>query len=739
MKFKKSFLFSLMFITLIIISVPIETFAISQSERDRIQSAFENDGHAGCKWYKDETGNLMFRCNYPSMYLPFDHREGDIYWVKQNRIYLIQSYLSTLTSSVDALDTNNAARTMSLRIKNTNNNNIVAESQHNFNGSNSSNKTDLQTSLEFTINKASRSYKRTNTLSGVFWYITPKLHGETYLIQKGGTFNKGFKPYDFLYLNDFRDEIYISVDGKAPNATIVDENIQDNELTLSLSANDPDSGIRRINYEWSRSSNVPSSLSDGHIFNTFFPSPGSYNFTASLNEPGPHYLHVRTVDAVYNEAIKTFGPFEFASLMPEARFYPDPGISDRVTSVKMVNETALYNSEIADKLTYDWEYMHQNENSWTHFSNEVHPEHVFDKIGVYGVRLTVSQDDGQSDSTTRIVRIFNSRPTADFDIDTTPSDRLTPVLFTNKSNDPEGDKLTYRWQYKHEKDSGWTNMSTATNPTHEFNKVGTYEVRLTTTDEYNASHSIIKEVEILNIAPEISISYSPTELYEGDSTTITIVATDDDFDPIDIELFISKDGGTYEKVFTETNATHGRSYTYTINNLDPIHYDVRAVVTDSFGDTGEDELDFRVTPLIIKGKVTHTERWKDIHELLGNEDDIFFSGERFILSSKVTNNSVANEEKDVEVEVTFEGVDLNDTPHKLVEILNETSRTSAIIEHEGEMYEEFMTDPKTQLKSDTVMYFDFKATWSNGVVKHDIVPITITDGVYDFYKLHRTN
>lgn len=139
-----------------------------------------------------------------------------------------------------------------------------------------------------------------------------------------------------------------------------------------------------------------------------------------------------------------------------------------------------------------------------HTSTIKDPTHVYADKGSYTVTLRVTDDDGNSDLTTKILTFINLEPTADFTYSPSSPKVGKDIQFTDKSTDPEGKTLKYLWEFG----DGFT--STIKNPMHKFTTSGTEYVKLTVTDDEDAEDSTIKSMKIVaNIPPEADFSYSP--------------------------------------------------------------------------------------------------------------------------------------------------------------------------------------------------------------------------------------
>jgi PKD repeat protein len=133
-------------------------------------------------------------------------------------------------------------------------------------------------------------------------------------------------------------------------------------------------------------------------------------------------------------------------------------------------------------------------------STQQNPIHTYTAGGTYTVTLTVTDDDGASDSTSKPVTVIapNIPPTADFTFTTS----YLTVNFFDASTDPDGTIVGWNWNF------GDGNTSTQQNPIHTYAAGGTYTVTLTVTDNDGAPGSVGKPVTVTG----------PVEMYVYDIT-----------------------------------------------------------------------------------------------------------------------------------------------------------------------------------------------------------------------------
>jgi len=191
------------------------------------------------------------------------------------------------------------------------------------------------------------------------------------------------------------------------------------------------------------------------------------------------------------------------------------------------------------------------------------PSHTYAAAGTYTVALTVTDNQGATNSVSHTVTVTagNQPPVAAF----TSSCSALTCTFTSTSSDADGSISAYSWTF------GDGSTSTIQNPSHAYAAAGTYTVALTVTDNQGATNSVSHTVTVTagNQPPVAGFTSSCSGL------TCSFVSTSSDPDGS-----ISAYRWTFGDGWSST--IQNPSHTYTVGGMT---YTVTLTVTDNQGAT----------------------------------------------------------------------------------------------------------------------------------------------------------
>jgi PKD repeat protein len=215
------------------------------------------------------------------------------------------------------------------------------------------------------------------------------------------------------------------------------------------------------------------------------------------------------------------------------------GFKTRVVSVEFVRPTADFtftpanpeNGEVVqfDGSTssdrdgtvefYEWDFDNDGETDATGMT----VTHVFQAGGAMPVTLTVVDDDGVFDFTTRTVPVTqNNPPVADFTYDPASPTTADLIDFASRSTDADGEIIAYLWDF----DDG-TETSVQT-PSHRFTAAGTYQVTLTVTDDNGDTGEVTKGVVVAQVSgggPTANFTFAPAAAVVDEPVQFTDTST----------------------------------------------------------------------------------------------------------------------------------------------------------------------------------------------------------------------
>jgi glucuronoarabinoxylan endo-1,4-beta-xylanase len=218
-----------------------------------------------------------------------------------------------------------------------------------------------------------------------------------------------------------------------------------------------------------------------------------YQSLGSVPASGELSLPAQSVSTI------VFGDGVVDNLPPQAEFAFDPPVD--FAPVEVCFDASASSDPDEDLLTYSWDFGDGNTGSG------VNPCHTYQSAGNYTVSLIVS--DGElTDEALQAITITeeggNNPPVASISVSTTDAEVNETISFdASASADPDGDALTYSWDF------GDGNSSNGATATHMFTAEGVYQTTLTVSD---GSLTDMASVDITVTGTPIDICDSPTQI-----------------------------------------------------------------------------------------------------------------------------------------------------------------------------------------------------------------------------------
>jgi len=190
-----------------------------------------------------------------------------------------------------------------------------------------------------------------------------------------------------------------------------------------------------------------------------------------------------------------------------------------------VGEDIQFNDKSTDpegtQLSWFWDFGDE------HNSTEKNPAHKYTSKGTYEVTLTVTDDEGFTDATSKTITVLNKPPIASFQYNPFGPTIYDTINFTNTSEDSYGTIVSRFWDF------GDGTNSTLQNPSHSFTQKGEYIIALTVTDNDGAQSSTSQSIVVLNLPPNANFDSKPP----NPRTNMDVQFTDRSTDPENISIF----------------------------------------------------------------------------------------------------------------------------------------------------------------------------------------------------------
>lgn len=233
-------------------------------------------------------------------------------------------------------------------------------------------------------------------------------------------------------------------------------------VRLNGSASDPD-GDAIVAWMWTLEFKPAGSMA--RLSNPSIPAP---SFIAEV--AGDYILSLTVYDGVYTSAL------DFVVIHAAANLPPTAVIVASTTSGPAPLTVAFDGTRSSDpeggQLSYEWNFGDGTT------SHEAAPTHQYLFAGTYTVRLVITDERLALDFDTVSIEVTAANNPPTVAPSATPTSGTAPLMVQFKANatDPDGDALTYAWDF------GDSATSASSNPQHTYSAPGTYVASLSVSD-----------------------------------------------------------------------------------------------------------------------------------------------------------------------------------------------------------------------------------------------------------------
>jgi len=215
-------------------------------------------------------------------------------------------------------------------------------------------------------------------------------------------------------------------------------------------------------------------------------------------------------------------------------------------------------------LTYEWDFDASNGITIDATGQVV--GNLYAQQGTYTITLTARDNDGSTATTTYLLVVTDTVPTANAGPDQI-IDECNSVQFNGSLSTAYDTPISYNWNWGDSTPAG-----TGAMPTHTYAQNGVYTVNLTVTDSDGSSASDILTVNVLDTIPNAFFTYFPLSPDEGSSVA---------FDSAGSTLNLCDASHTYNWTFGDGNSAIGTTAANTY--VDQGSYVVTLTINDSDG------------------------------------------------------------------------------------------------------------------------------------------------------------
>jgi PKD repeat protein/alpha-tubulin suppressor-like RCC1 family protein len=347
-------------------------------------------------------------------------------------------------------------------------------------------------------------------------------------------------------------------------------------VKFTESSSDPDGFIEKWDWDFGDSSEIFSTTSSASKNPSHqYANPGVYDVTLTVTDNGlADGTNKKTAQKTIT--VEVFGPP--ANKPPQASFTVD---NNNNFAPLIVNFTDSSTDSDGFIVKWLWEF---ETNVFQEFNVQTYRRVVqyrFTKSGTYTVKLTVTDNNGLTNTATYDIVVNNSSPKSIFTISPNPiNSKEFTTLNALSSTDTDGSIVSYNWNFG---DSEiLSNGPAVVNKT--YNRPGSYTISLEVVDNQGATNSSQGILVVRNRKPTAVIEYTSLTVKAPGTLSFSGASSFDE------------DGNIVSYAWTVTNGQTSNVVNPSFQFSSEGIYVVTLKVTDDFGDTGTSSVTVNVTP-----------------------------------------------------------------------------------------------------------------------------------------------
>jgi len=241
-----------------------------------------------------------------------------------------------------------------------------------------------------------------------------------------------------------------------------------------------------------------------------------------------------------------------------------PPVADLSTSAAILDkeETVTFNASGSYDpdgiiVSYSWDFGDGTT------ATGITVSHAYSDDGSYSVTLTVTDNDGATDTAHATKTVRNRPPVASFTETAETVDTNENISFdASESYDPDGIIVSYSWDF------GDGNTATGVEVDHAYEDDGVYTVTLTVIDDDDATGSATATKNVLNRPPIASFTENATIVSKDEAIHFDASESHDPDGTIVNYLWDFGDGNTTTGVTSDHAYSEDGNYTVTLNVTD---------------------------------------------------------------------------------------------------------------------------------------------------------------------------